>query len=158
MHHIPERIGKYNEAFVAASTEVLDGPIMNIYKDCDGNKHSCLAAEGGSFCNTCKASLCRFCIWVDCDEDGSPSLCFECKRYNIAGKGEQQTEQEMWQYLKEHAANVPAVASYADVLTLFKQYNEEAHDIFWEGIQHICYPLLHAALLNSFHESSTKIL
>ena len=46
MHHIPERIGKYNEAFVAASTEVLDGPIMNIYKDCDGNKHSCLAAGG----------------------------------------------------------------------------------------------------------------
>ena len=132
--------------------------LENICKGCDGNEHCFLAAEGVSSCNTCKASICRICTWNDSNENNTPPVCFECKRYNIACEDEQLTEQEMRQYLKEHAVNVPAVATYADVLKLFQQYNNDSHDIFAEDIQHIRYPILPAASLNSCDESSNKIL
>lgn len=44
------------------------------------------------------------------------------------------------------------------MLKLFQQYNDDSHDIFAEDIQHIRYPILPAASLNSCDESSNKIL
>jgi hypothetical protein len=45
------------------------------------------------------------------NKDRSQVLCFECKRYSIAGKDNQMTKQEMREYLKEHAINVPVAAT-----------------------------------------------
>jgi hypothetical protein len=83
--------------------------LENICKGCDGNEYFFLAPEGVSSCNVCKASICRFCTWNDSNENNTPPVCFECKRYNIACEDEQPTEQEMRQHLKEHAVNDPAV-------------------------------------------------
>lgn len=43
------------------------------------------------------------------------------------------------------------------MLKLFRDFNEDEHDIFGEDIKHICYPLLPALALNQLHESSRTI-
>lgn len=82
----------------------------------------------------------------------------ECKRYNIAGKDDSQiTEQEMHRFLKDHAVNIPAASTYSHVLSLFRQFNDDEHDIFAEDIKSVEYPLLPTSTLNILHDSSKAI-
>lgn len=46
-------------------------------------------------------------------------------------------------FLKGHAINVPVAATYAEVLRLYQQYDEDEHSIFSEDISTFRYPLLH---------------
>lgn len=157
MYNIPASIERYNEAFAAEETQIVDGPTVIICKGCDGHEHAFLEAEGVSTCVKCKARLCRFCIWDESNEDGSQVLCFECKRYSIAGKDDQMTEQDMRVYLREHAVNVPVAATYAEVRSLFKQFDDDEHAIFSDDIGSVRYPLLPSSTLNISHESSVVI-
>lgn len=159
MFESPTILEKYNEAFASPLTRLVDGPTVLQCKGCVGQCHSFLAAEGGSHCSVCKATLCRFCIWSlpSSDVDDNGAMCFECKRYSIAGADDQKTEQEMRTFLRSHAVNVTTTATYAEVLKLFRDFNEDEHDIFGEDIKHIRYPLLPASALDHSHESSKVI-
>lgn len=158
MFETPAILEKYNEAFASPVTRVVDGPTVLECKGCDGQCHSFLEAEGEETCVTCKATLCRFCVWLSSGNvDNSGPTCFDCKRYSIAGEDDQKTEQDMRIFLKSHAVNVAATATYTEVLKLFRDFNEDEHDIFGEDIKHIRYPLLPASSLNQLHESSKVI-
>jgi hypothetical protein len=160
MYHVPKCIEKYNEAFAAADTEVIEGPTTTVCKGCDGHEHTFLAAEGVSSCDTCKADLCRFCRWEESNNvnGGAQILCLGCKRYNIAGKPDEQmlTELEMRRFLRDHAVNIPAASTYSHVLSLFRQFNEHKHDIFGDDIKCVEYPLLPTSTLNILHDSSKQ--
>lgn len=158
MYAIPKVLEAYNEAFVAEGTEVIDGPAMIVCKGCDGNKHPFLEAEGMLSCATCKASLCRFCTWEEANEDSNVVvLCMDCKRYNIAGVEESKTEREMREFLKQHSVNVPVAATYTEVLSLYRRYDDDDHGIFADDIRSVRYPLLPSSTLNILHESSKNI-
>ena len=122
MFETPAILEKYNEAFASPVTQLVDGPTVLECKGCVGQCHSFLEAEGDTTtCSVCKATLCRFCIWSSSrgDDDNSGAMCFECKRYSIAGVEYQKTEQEMRAFLKAHAVNVTTTATYTEVLKLF---------------------------------------
>ena len=88
MFETPAILEKYNEAFASPVTQLVDGPTVLECKGCVGQCHSFLEAEGDTTtCSVCKATLCRFCIWSSSrgDDDNSGAMCFECKRYSIAG-------------------------------------------------------------------------
>ena len=159
MFKTPAVLEKYNKEFASPVTQVVDGPIVLECKGCVSQCHSFLEAEGAMTCVACKATLCQFCIWTSSSSniDDIGPMCFECKRYTIAGDDNKNTEWEMRSFLRLHAVNVSATASYAKVLKLFQDFNEDEHDIFGEDIQHICYPLLLASALNHMHESSKQI-
>jgi hypothetical protein len=156
MHHAPNTIEKYNEAFAAVETQVFDGPPMVICKGCNGHEHAFLEAEGVSSCATCKASLCRFCTWEDTIDNQSRMRCFECTRYNIAGE-DGKTEQEMRLYLRDNAVNINASATYTTVLKLFRHFENDEHAIFRDDIRSVKYPLLPTSTLNTVHDSSINI-
>ena len=158
MYDPPASIEKYNEAFAAAHTEVLDGPAMIICKGCNGRHHAFLEAEGVSLCAMCNASLCRYCVWEDePNEDMAKVLCLDCKRYCIAGSDDDKTEREMRDFLREHSVNVPVAATYAEVKKLFHHFDDDDHAIFANDISTVKYPLLPTSTLNMFHESSKDL-
>ncbi len=157
MNDVPTSIEKYYKAFTSAETLVFDGPTVIVCKGCDGHEHAFLEAEGVSSCVTCNWSLCRFCCWDQLNENGSQVLCFECKRYNIAVKADQMTKQEMHEHLKEHAINVLVAATYVEVWSLFKQFDNDDHAIFSDDIFSVKYSLLPSLTLNISHESSKVI-
>ena len=67
------------------------------------------------------------------------------------------TEQEMRAFLKGNAINVPVAATYAEVLRLYQQYNEDKHSIFSEDISTVRYPLLPTSALDSTHKTYNRI-
>jgi hypothetical protein len=116
----PESLEKYIEAFAGTETRVIVGPTVIECKGYNGQPHSFLQAEGVSSCRSRKTILCRFCFWKVSEEDGSQLMCFECKRYNLAGEDDQKTEQKMRDFLKMKRVNVPTAATYTQVLQLFQ--------------------------------------
>lgn len=162
MFEVPQVLEKYNAAFAAPEMEIIDGPNLIECKGCNGVGHSFLEAEGVSLCCECDSSLCRFCVWVDdTKESGScPSTyCLDCMWCNlgVAGETNQLTEQEMRVFLKGHAVNVPACATYAKVLMLFQQYDEDEYAIFTEDISTVWYPILPTSSLKPTNELYSKI-
>ncbi len=95
MSGVPMIIEKYNEAFAVPNTLIFDGPkvIQCRCRGCNNIEHSFLEAEGVSFCNECKSSLCRFCVWVeDVMESGTScktNYCMDCKQRDLGIVGEE---------------------------------------------------------------------
>jgi hypothetical protein len=84
-------------------------------------------------------------------------LCFDCWRYNIAGKEDSKTEREMREFLRVHAVNVPVASTYAEVLSLYCRYDDDNHEISGSNIHSIRYPLLPSSTFNILHELSKDI-
>lgn len=157
MYEIPRSLESYNKEFSAPETDIFPGPHTVVCKGCDGQEHIFLEAEGVSTCMTCKASLCRFCTWIDSTDESSELLCLSCKQYSLAVNSNQKSEREMREYLKDNAVNVPVTASYAEVLELYRRFDDNEHAIFAEDIRNVKYPLLPTMVLNQFPESSNDI-
>ena len=163
MYDVPQAIELYNKAFAAPMTQVIDGPAFLECKGCSGQAHSFLEAEGVFMCVSCQSNLCRFCTWEDSEESDVSEdrhiihYCLECKRSSLGSDNDNMTEQEMRKYLKEHAVNIPVTASYADVLRMYEQYDEDEHAIFAGDIRTVRYPVLPTSSLNPSHESYNNI-
>jgi len=112
---------------------------------CD-SQHCFLAAEGFSFCSSCKQIICCHCAG-DIRDPGSV-LCFPCFRGESVGDEDSVSETEMRSALKQHHVSCPAAASYAEVLDLYSQrVVESKYDIFDDAIKKVKYPLLPTRVL-----------
>jgi len=112
---------------------------------CD-SQHCFLAAEGFSFCSSCKQIICCHCAG-DIRDPGSV-LCFPCFRGESVGDEDSVSETEMRSALKQHHVSCPAAASYAEVLDLYSQWVVESkYDIFDDAIKKVKYPLLPTRVL-----------
>jgi hypothetical protein len=125
----PVEVDECFEEFAAVGTKVVPCPAVKVCKECCNNQqHKFLAAEGVKQCAMCNHDLCQFCVWM---EEGGEAMCFECKQQNLVvedvSMGEDNlSEQEMRRYLRiECNANLPAVASFTQVLTLYQQYKRQ---------------------------------
>jgi hypothetical protein len=132
---------------------------VKVCKECCNNQqHKFLAAEGVKQCAMCNHDLCQFCVWM---EEGGEAMCFERKQQNLVvedvSMGEDNlSEQEMRRYLRiECNANLPAVASFTQVLTLYQQYKRQL--LFSTAISNVKYPLLPTSCLDPLHLSSNSI-
>jgi hypothetical protein len=136
MYSAPKELERYIADFATEETVIVDGPNVAVCNGTDGKKHTFLSAEGINVCTQCKVNLCRFCCIKrkdatgddDADKGGEDIdgyVCFGCARSLIAGDVTDKTESDMRVYLREKGQNVPASATYADVLNLYQQSKRE---------------------------------
>jgi hypothetical protein len=126
---------------------------------CNGVPHKFLVAEGVNSCTTCKAVLCQFCVW---EEDAVAVMCFECKRFSLVGEDmpteeDYPSESVMRQLLKNmYSANVPATASYHQVVELYKM--KSTREPLFPEIANIKYPLQPTSCLDPLHPYLTLLM
>lgn len=161
MYDEPAELEQYIADFAAENTVIVDGPEIATCKGCNGISHPFLASEEVKSCAQCKAVLCRFCgidekevnefshddnLGNDNDANENDSndgyLCFDCARSIIAGDVADKSETEMRDWLKQKGQNVPATATYADVLDLYQQLESGELDFFDDDIAKVKFPIL----------------
>ena len=159
MYCEPTEVDEYIKEFAAVVTKVVPGPAVAECKGCcNGVPHKFLVAEGVNSCTTCKAVLCQFCVW---EEDAVAVMCFECKRFSLVGEDmpteeDYPSESVMRQLLKnKYSANVPATASYHQVVELYKM--KSTREPLFPEIANIKYPLQPTSCLDPLHPSSECI-
>jgi hypothetical protein len=160
MYCEPTKVDEYIKEFAAVVTKVVPGPAVAECKGCcNGVPHKFLVAEGVNSCTTCKAVLCQFCVW---EEDAVAVMCFECKRFSLVGEDmpteeDYPSESVMRQLLKnKYSANVPATASYHQVVELYKM--KSTREPLFPEIANIKYPLQPTSCLDPLHPYLTLLM
>jgi hypothetical protein len=128
MQEIPRTLYEYNKEFSSPSTGILENPCpMLECIGCNGDRHKFLSAEGLYKCSTCRACLCRFCVF---DETAAKTECFMCAT-SFLEDADTLNEEDM-----RHAlALIPGTpinvdTQYADVLEMYDLYVVEGDTTF----------------------------
>mmetsp|Transcript_4883 Transcript_4883/g.10338 ORF Transcript_4883/g.10338 Transcript_4883/m.10338 type:complete len:214 (-) Transcript_4883:416-1057(-) len=128
----------------------FDGPTIIACQGCSGQSHPFLAAEGVYSCKVCEHSLCRFCHMNEELEDGldgNGDLCCDCVRDLMSGVLAGEDEDKMRAYLREKGQDVPATATYLEVLSQYETVQEADFDFFEKDVGKVKYPILPTSAL-----------
>jgi len=161
IHGPPRELYTYLEEFKDPSVTriISNGPKVLECAGVNGNRHKFLEAEGTYSCSTCGVLLCRHCRFDDSAKaPDSEVKCMPCVR-GLVAPGDAAclpTENKMRMAITERKIQVPADATYAEVLNLYEEYVEDSSlDVFCNPISEVKYPLCSPAVL---HPSSSAII
>ena len=143
----PETIESYLTDFASKDTTIHN----TIKVQCcvgvmSGNSHCFIEAEGSLKCSSCSSVICQFCSGshdkpLAKATDISTVICFSCYRGDT-NDDEIVEETEMRNDLEDYHVQVPATATFGQVLKLYNErVVEKKYHLFDNSVQLVKYPL-----------------
>ena len=124
-YYVPTKLDTYVKEFKFNETTTIEDGVA--FKKCPGlnnnndSVHNFIPSSEGEFlCYKCNNICCPYCIY---DVKSNPIICIQCKSISLS-TSLLPTEAVMRQQLTESGTNVPAVATYIDVVDIYEDSKE----------------------------------
>ena len=155
----PERLDAYLKEFKCyETTTITDGVSILTCPGLNNNNHSehnfIPFCEGEYLCNKCNKIYCQYCTY-DTNTDGGSFICIQCKHVSLSiNTSSLPTEAVMRKELMNAGTDVPASATYIDVVDTYEESKESGTLSLPVDYSRVPFPLEPSSI---FHVSQNKL-